>query len=61
MKRQKINILKISGLITSIMSIYVISKNISYNINITCLACILINYLYIMTPITRKAKKGVKR
>lgn len=59
-KKRKINLLKVSGLITSILAIYIIYKNISYNINIACLACIFINYLYIMTPIKRKAKRGLK-
>ena len=60
MKKQRINILKVSGLITSIMAIYIIYKNISCNINILCLTCIFINYLYITTPIKRKSKRGLK-
>ena len=60
MKKQKINILKITGAISIILAIYIIYKNISYNINILCLTCIFINYLYITTPIKRKVKRGLK-
>lgn len=65
MKKQKtkkrINILKITGAISIILAIYIISKNINFKINIACLVCICINYLYIATPIKRKVKKGVKK
>lgn len=57
-KTKKLNLLKVTGAITILMAIYIIHKNISYRINITCLGCIIINYLYIMCPIKRKVKKG---
>lgn len=60
MKKQKTNILKITGVITSLLAIYIICKNINCNINILCLTCIFINYLYITTPIKRKTKRGLK-
>ena len=59
--KKKVNYLKISGAITILLAIYTIYKNISININILCLTCIIINYLYIATPIKRKVKKEVKR
>ena len=60
-KTKKINIIKVTGAISIILAIYIIHKNISYRINIACLCCIIINYLYIACPITRKVKKGGKK
>ena len=60
-KTKRLNLLKVTGAITILMAIYIIHKNISYRINILCLGCIIINYLYIACPITRKVKKGGKK
>ena len=55
---KKLNKLKVCCLITSILAIITIALNkTDIRINIACLVLIIINYLYIMTPIKRKRKK----
>lgn len=57
MVKKRLNILKIICLITSILAIITIAKNESVAINQACLCCLIINYLYIMTPIRRVKKR----
>ena len=55
---KKLNKLKICCLITSILAIITIALNDKdIKINIACLTLMVINYLYITTPIKRKRKK----
>ena len=56
MKKQKINILKVSGLITQILSIFIMLKTNNKIIYTICFINLLIQYFYIVGY-----KKEVKR
>ena len=57
MVKKRLNILKVVCLITSILAIITIANSDNVAINQGCLFGLVINYLYIMTPIKRVKKR----